>query len=174
MVTINNLTLAGGTVRHDQYPQDTFQLAGSVTVSAASTIDAANGPISILGPISGAGPLAKAGGYALTLNGNSTFTGDLTIAAGTVVANRSANSQNPTAGALGNPQVARNLTVNAGGTLRFAQGDTLGGAGSTVAATLVINAGGTVTNAGNNFTTLGPVRLNGGTLTGTGGSAPGY
>ena len=174
VVTINNLTLAGGTVRHDQVAQDLFQLAGSVNVTAASTVDAANGPITVLAPVYGAAALTKIGGYALTLSGRGAATGDLNVNVGTVVANAANNSLNPTTGALGNPQAAHNVNVNAGATLRLAQGDTFGSAVSTVAQTLVINAGGTVTNAGNNFNTLGPVKLNGGTLTGTGGSRDPY
>jgi hypothetical protein len=43
VVTIKNLTVNGGTVRHDQFPQDLFQLAGNVTVASNATLDAANG-----------------------------------------------------------------------------------------------------------------------------------
>lgn len=112
-------------------------------------------------------------GGTLTLSGLSTFTGDLNINSGTLLANRANNVLNPANSALGNAQVARNINVN-GGTLKFGLGDTLGGAASDVVATLVINQGGTVTNNGNNFTTLGAVNLNGGTLTNTGGATASY
>ena len=110
----------------------------------------------------------------LTLSGANGYTGDTTINGGTLTANLANNSLNPATSALGNPQVAHNITVNTGGTLVFAQGDTFGGANTNVVSTLVINAGGTVTNTAGAFTTLGPVALNGGTLTTTGGAAAGY
>lgn len=123
----------------------------------------------------GANPAAVTvvGPNIVTLAGPSTFTGDVNVN-GTLVANLSRNSLNPTTSALGNPQVARNLNVNNGGTLQFLAGDTLGGANSAVVSTLVINRGGVVTNNNNNFNTFGPIQLNGGTLTGGGGAAAGY
>jgi autotransporter-associated beta strand protein len=84
------------------------------------------------------------------------------------------NVLNPTASALGNPQAARNLNVNNGGTLTLTGPDTFGSAISTIVSTLVINSNGVVNNAGNNFNTFGPLQLNGGTLTGTGGAISGY
>ncbi len=116
----------------------------------------------------------KSGAGLLYLANANTFTGDLNINGGTLVANLNSNNTfNPVSSALGNPQIARNITIDTGGTLRFGVGDSLGGATSSVVSTLVINAGGTVTNNGSAFTTLGPVKLNGGTLTGTGGSGNG-
>ena len=120
------------------------------------------------------GGLAFTGGSTTTVTGASSYSGDTTINSGTLIANRNNNSFNPTTSALGNSQAARNIIVNTGGTLNFAQGDTFGGASSAVVSTLVINAGGLVTNTINNFTTLGPVILNGGTLTTVGGAATGY
>ena len=115
----------------------------------------------------------KTGAATQTLSGASTFTGSLTVNGGTLAAALSSNSTNPVSGALGNTQVARNITVNTTGTLRFDAGDVMGGAGSSILSTLVINNGGTVTNNGTAFNTLGAVTLNGGTLTGTGGSSNG-
>lgn len=140
----------------------TLTLNGATSASFAGTfIDGTGG---------GTLGLTKSGSGTQTLTGANTFTGDINIGGGVLAANRSNNSTNPTTSALGNVQVARNINVNNGGTLRFDNGDTFGGAASVIVSTLAINAGGTVTNNGSSYTTLGPVTLNGGTLTGTGGS----
>ena len=118
--------------------------------------------------------LTKGGDGTAQLQGPSTFIGNVVISSGTLVADRANNINLPTSSALGNPQSDRSITVNSGATLKFLQGDTFGSATTTVVATLVVNAGGTVTNNGNNFTTFGPVVLNGGTLTTTGGAIGGY
>ena len=149
--------------------------AGQLTVGIPAS--SANGNVAGLLPGSGAGTANTTPVYAngtVMLTNYNIFTGDVTVGGGTLVANVGNNFLNPTTSALGNPQLARNLNVNNGGTLQFVSGDTLGGADSTVLASLVINQGGTVTNNNNNFTTLGPVQLNGGTLTGGGGAIPGY
>jgi autotransporter-associated beta strand protein len=84
VVTIRNLILDGGTIKHDQYPQDLFQLAGNVTLASNSTVNAANGPIKILASVSGPGGLTKTGPYTLTMSGNANYTGNTTISGGTL------------------------------------------------------------------------------------------
>ncbi len=118
--------------------------------------------------------LIKQGAGTLQLQGPSTFTGDLTISAGTVIADRANNANNPTNSCMGNPLVSRSIVVEAGTTLRMQQGDILGSATTVPVATLVVNAGATVINNGNNFNTFGPIQLNGGTLTTSGGAIAGY
>ncbi len=167
----------------------TLTIGGSGTaigVSSSSTalneliLTAANAPITMGGVCfianNGANvtTLTANGPNVVTLAGASTFTGNVNVNSGTLVVNRANNSLNPVTSALGNPQVARNINVNRGGTLQFLLGDSLGGANSTVVATLVVNAGGVVTNNNNNFNTLGAVQLNGGTITGAGGAVAGY
>jgi autotransporter-associated beta strand protein len=93
---------------------------------------------------------------------------------GTLAVALANNTPNPATSALGNMQVVRDITVNTGGTLRFTASDTFGGAGSAVVARVVINAGAVVTNNVNQFTTLGPVLLNGGTLSTSGGNGAGF
>jgi len=148
-----------------------------VTVAPGGAVggNTASGILTLSGAISGASNLSlnKFGTGTLTLSGASSFTGTINVNAGTLQANLSNNITNPTTSALGNTSVARNININAGGTLKFVAGDTMGGSATAPAATLVIN-GGTVTNNGNNFTTLGPVVMNGGTLTNTGGAVVGY
>ena len=84
VVTFKNLTVNGGTVRHDQFPQDLFQLAGKVTLASTATFDAANGDIKVLANIGGNGSLTKSGPRVLTLAGGATYTGSTTITAGTL------------------------------------------------------------------------------------------
>jgi autotransporter-associated beta strand protein len=149
--TTFNVALTGGT--------------GSDLIVSAPLVDSNSGS---------AGSLIKTGAGTMQLTAANTFTGNLNINSGFLIANRGNNVVNPTSSALGNPQVARNLSINSGGTLVFASGDTLGGATSAVLSTLVVNQGGVVTNTGGVFNTLGPVQLDGGTLTGIGGAIPAY
>ena len=152
-------------------------VSGSGPLAVGIPSSSVNGNVAGLLPGSGVGTANTTPVYAtgtVTLTNYNTFIGDVTVSGGTLMANIANNLLNPASSALGNPQAARYLNVNNGGTLQFVQGDTLGGADSTVQATLVINQGGTVTNNNNNFTTFGPVQLNGGTLTGGGGAIPGY
>ena len=88
VVTINNLTVNGGTVRHDQFAQDLFQLAGNnIALAGTATFEAANGDIRVLAPVSGTGSLVKSGGNAVTLTGNNTYTGATTVSAGKLILN---------------------------------------------------------------------------------------
>jgi autotransporter-associated beta strand protein len=84
VVTFRNLTVNGGTVRHDQFPQDVFQLAGKVTLASTATFEAANGNIKVSANIAGSGSLTKTGGYTLTLGGGNSYAGSTTINAGTL------------------------------------------------------------------------------------------
>ena len=99
----------------------------------------------------------------------SSFSGNVVVSNGTLEANGTANSTNPTATPLGNTQDAnRTITVDNGAVLQFNQGNVLGGGSSVIQTPLVINNGGLVNstpNPGSN-NLLGPVTLSGGTLTG--------
>ena len=105
----------------------------------------------------------------LILSGLNTFTGNISITAGALHANVSNTTNNPTAGALGNAQASgRTVTVGTGATLNFTAANVMGGGGSTPKLKLIAN-GGTIRNTGNIFNMLGPVELNGGTLSSFGG-----
>jgi fibronectin-binding autotransporter adhesin len=109
----------------------------------------------------------------LNLTGANTFTSNILISSGTLLANRTTASANPTSGALGNAQTpGRTASIGSGGTLRFNLGDVMGSGASSPKLTLVAN--GTITNSGNFFNVLGPVQLNGGTLSSVGGSSANF
>lgn len=145
-------------------PTGTFVPIGSLGVNVLDAQTTVAGNLS----------LVKQGLGTLTVQGLNSFTGDLLVSSGLLVADRVNNVLNPATSALGNTQVARTITVATGATLQFLQGDTLGGATTTVQASLVVEAGGTVINNGNNFTTLGNTFLNGGSILTTGGAVAGY
>ena len=121
------------------------------------------------------GLLTKQGAGTLTLSsGASSYTGNISITGGTLLATGTTGGLNPTTSALGNPRTAsRTITVGSGAILSFGNNDILGNAGSTVVAKLIVN-GGTVNNSGNFFTTLGAVDLNAGTINSVGGAAAAF
>ena len=146
VVTINNLVVNGGTVRHDQFAQDLFQLAGNVTLASTATFEAANGDIKVLAPIAGAGSLVKTGNYALTLAGANSFTGSTTVTAGKLVL-----------GNVGLPN-ASGVSVSSGATLNVRGNITTGG---TLASSGVVDL---VDDALNTLTVSGGLSLNNSTL----------
>ena len=83
VVTFKNLTLDGGTVKHDQFAQDLFQLAGKMTVVSPSSIIPANGNIDVLSDIAGGttltiGPSGRQY-HVRFLSGRNTFKGNLDV-----------------------------------------------------------------------------------------------
>jgi autotransporter-associated beta strand protein len=84
VITINNLNLNSGYVRHASGSGDLFQLAGKVTLAGTPTIDAAQGSIRVSANVAGTGSLTKAGNFALTLAGNNTYSGNTVISGGTL------------------------------------------------------------------------------------------
>lgn len=146
------------------------------TVSAVVIRDTNNMPINVAagttpsgfdltisGVISGAtGGITKGGPGTLRLTAANTFGGGTTVAQGTLVA----DGTNSGTGSLG----GGNVTVNSGATIRI--GTTNNGfvGSSTTAPRIVqINPGGLVVNPGTTTNHLGPLVMNGGTLSVTGG-----
>jgi len=171
----NRITLAGNITSATASGSLSDNSSVPMILSGTSTITTnTNHSLTLSGIISGTGGLTKAGSANLTLRAASTYTGDVNINAGTLKVAYVAQVTNPVVSGLGNPQVARNIYVNSGANLSFDAHCPLGNnASGTIAASLIIN-GGSVLNP-NASTTLGPVTLNGGTMTaGTGNSIYGY
>lgn len=173
----NGVTFSGGVLNFN-----VGGLAGSgafalTDVNASNvnlTVGANNASTTITGLISGGGNLTKTGTGTLTLNAQNTFTGNIVVDGGTLATALNRNAGNPANTALGNTQAAgRTLTVNSGGTLLLANGNTMGNATSTPQMRIVINQGGVVRTAvtvaggvsGGDANSLGPITMNGGTLT---------
>ena len=169
-------TIGGLTFQSQAYTLSSGSLA--LTGPVPVTVNASSGGTIGSTFLTGAGGLTMAGPGVLQLGTGaalaSNFTGSVVVSGGTLVANGTANSTDPTGTPLGNTQNAsRTITVNSGGVLQFAQGNELGGGSSFIKTPLVINSGGlvigTVVNSNN---VLGPVTLSGGTITGTFGANP--
>jgi autotransporter-associated beta strand protein len=123
--------------------------------------------------ISGSGTLTKSGTNSLTLSGLNSFSGDVTVSDGTLVAAVSGSGGNS---ALGGSLSAKTINVNTGGILRFDVGNVFNNNFSSLASALpTLNiAGGTMTNGGAaTNSSLGNITLAGGTLGATTGSPAG-
>ena len=183
---MNTINLNGGTLQANSSAQGADFLdpssALNVYVGAnTSTIDTQANNITISSPLlhGGASPdggLIKVGAGTLTLSGANTFNGNVVVDGGSLVANVWNDVTNPINGALGNPQVARTVTVNSGAMLLLNQTNVLGNSISAINTALVVN-GGTVSygNTGNMEQTLGLVTLsNGAVLNSINGGAAGW
>ncbi len=182
-VTLDGARTIGGLKFGDTTPSHNWTLdtgsGGPLTmdVSTGSPIIMVSSQSATVGAVlAGSKGLTKAGAGMLVLSSTeSDFSGDITVLGGTLLATGSVTGIiNPVAGCLGKLGVNRTFTVSSGGTLSFGANDVLGDHRATVNATLVINEGGTVTNAGNFYTALGALTLNGGTLNAIGGAYANY
>lgn len=84
-LTVENLKLDGGLVRHLNGAGDLFSLAGSIEVLSASTITAKQGPVTVLAPVTGTAPLTVGTAdnlYQVTLSGGGGYAGTITVQAG--------------------------------------------------------------------------------------------
>ncbi len=149
-----------------------IDMTGSITNSgtgSTTTVGNIDTTISSVIGTSVTGVTQNSANSRLILSGLNTFTGNISITAGSLHANVSNTTNNPVAGALGNAQATgRTVTVGSGATLNFTAANVMGGGGSTPKLKLIAN-GGTIRNTGNIFNMLGPVELNGGTLSSFGG-----
>jgi autotransporter-associated beta strand protein len=121
------------------------------------------------GTFTGAINLVKDGPATTTLStALSTFTGNVAVKAGQLTIAAGHNDTNANS-ALGLTNVdTRTVTVEPGATLAFTGNDNLGNAASAPVLPIIVEAGALLTNSG--FNTMGPVTLNGGTMTSTGGA----
>ena len=150
----------------------TLQVGAGGTTGSLGTGNVANNGIltfnrsdnfTVPNAISGSGSLFKQGAGALTLSGANSFTGGLTVQAGSValtgeIANNAANT----------------VTVNSGATFSFNRHDTFGGHDATAVTPFVVQSGGVLQNGGNFQNVLGPLTLQGGTLRPIGRHTPGW
>ena len=124
VITIDNLILNGGTVRHDQNLVDRFRLDGNVTLASNSTFDAGQGNIDVYSMIGGTGSLTKIGNHTLTLTGNNGYRGNTVVSTGTLELSGAGTTGFSTttvsSGAVlgGNGTVRRTLNAQAGSTIR--------------------------------------------------------
>lgn len=152
-----------------------FALTDVTGANVNVTVGANGANTTYSGLLSGAGNLIKTGSGSLTLTAANSFTGNIVVDGGTLISNHNRNAGNPTTAALGNPQTAgRTITVNNGATLLLANGNSLGNATSTPQVRVIINEGALVRTAvttigagvgGGDANSLGPITMNGGTLT---------
>jgi fibronectin-binding autotransporter adhesin len=157
-------SLASGTTSLISAPLD-LRNAGTVIVTTASGTTTSGVDLSITGVIEDNGSLVKAGPGLLSLSGQSTFTGNVVISAGTIKA--AAQGVNGSYSVLGGlTSTTRTITVNSGATLSLAINNVFGD--GTVAAdvpeipSIIVN-GGTVTAS--SYDVLGNITLSGATLT---------
>jgi fibronectin-binding autotransporter adhesin len=172
-IAVNGTRTIGGIVFHPP-GSGAYVLTGGILTLSGDPIITANADATIGCALAGAGVgFTKNGSGILTIGGAAgTFTGDATISQGVVRVSAGHNDTNTTS-ALGAVDVTRNINVTSGATLQFTANDIFGNAAAQPSLTLNV-AGGTVTNTGSFFVTLGPVVLNGATLSGQGGVSAGY
>jgi autotransporter-associated beta strand protein/T5SS/PEP-CTERM-associated repeat protein len=162
------LTFDGGMLR----ATGAFSSAVPITINGGGgTVNTNGNIITLSGIISSgfsAGALTKNGSGTMTLSNNSnSFTGDLNVNAGVVIASGAGGGFNSTLGAA---NVSRNIWINSGGTLQFNSADTFGNATLTSPPAVIVNVnGGLVATSGANLTTFGAVNLTNGTMTAGGG-----
>ena len=167
-LAIDDTTLsigAAGQLNSGNYT-NTISITSTGDFVYASALDQTLG-----GVISGAGTVTKNNATStLTLFAANSFSGALTVNAGTLVAGVAGSGGNS---ALGSVSSSRTITVNTGGTLRFDVGNVFNNVFSSAATSLpTLNiAGGTLTNGGTaTNSALGNITLTGGTITATTGS----
>lgn len=154
------------------FQTSTIDMTGSITNSgtgSTTTVGNIDTTISAVIGTNVTGVTQNSANSRLILSGLNTFTANISVTAGSLHASVSNTTNNPTAGALGNAQATgRTVTVGAGAILNFTAANVMGGGASTPKLKLIAN-GGTIRNTGNIFNMLGPVELNGGTLSSFGG-----
>lgn len=160
-VTLNeNLTIGGvGDSSNGalQLASGSATLAGTVTLTADTRINVTNSALTISGEISGNYGLAKYGDGTLTLSGNNSYTGAVTVSAGTVVAAHNS----ALGGTVGNTLVSSGATLAIGEGLTIAEAISIVGSGVSSAGALRGYANSNAASAGSTLT--GAITLTGNT-----------
>ena len=167
---IEAVTLNGATLSNSA---GSGSLSGAVTLASATSIDVAAGQLVLSGPVGGTGSMSKEGTANLRLAGNNTFSGSVTVNAGTLqVAANSAlgtatNGTTVNSGAtleldstamtgigtealvLNSGASAATLKVSGGGAVAIGSGIVLSGGGA-AAAQIMLSGNGSSLNLGNN------------------------
>ncbi len=149
----NTLIFNGGTLRANA--TITSPSTRGVTLTSTGMIDTNNNSISIAGVITGTAGLTKTGTGTLTLTGINTYSGNTTIAAGTLAMASNLIATSPTI-VIGNGATLQAGTAN----FILAANQNITGTGTTGSlthATLGIN--GFVTTSGSTFSTLGTLTI---------------
>jgi autotransporter-associated beta strand protein len=169
VVTASSGITVGG-LTFNAVASNTYTVAGGPLALTGAPVITANTNAAVSAALTGAPGLTKTGTGALTLSSVlSSFTGNVTVSQGTLIANAGNNYPSPTNSALGYLQSAdRSLAVGSGAALQFNANDTIGNANAFPVVKLSAESGGTIRNA-STFTTLGPLNLCGGTLLAVGG-----
>ncbi len=169
-LTIGLAVSLGGTQTWLNNSSNLLNVLGTVDNGGNLLTVGGNGNSSFGGVISNTGGLVKSGSGMMVVSAANSFTGNIVINGGTLQNTNAIGGNGPTVGGLGNPQTAgRTVTINNSGvlSLNVPGGNAFGNGASAPQFGFVINAGGQLVNsysgAANN--TVGPITLNGGTLT---------
>ena len=167
-VTASSGITIGGLI-FNAVSSNTYTLAGGPLILTNAPTITANTNAIISNVLTGSVGIVTTGAGTLTLGGANTFTGNLVIAGGTLRDTLPMNVATPTATGLGNMTIAgRQVQVNSGATLLFANNDLIGSATVLQNTSFVVD-GGTI-NHGTYFVTMPNILLtNGATLTGGNG-----
>ena len=174
-----NFNFNGGTLIPTANSATFLQGLTAATVqTGGGTINTNGFNVTIAQPLlDGGGGITKTGNGILTLSSNaSTFIGNVNISGGTLALTAGLLGPATTTSALGNPTVARTVTVGTGANLEFKQHDILGNDAANPQLTFVVNGGtlaavpGSQASGNGPFNILPNINLNGGTLTSANGA----
>ncbi|WP_295373141.1 autotransporter-associated beta strand repeat-containing protein [uncultured Pseudacidovorax sp.] len=155
-------TIGGLAFRGSSYSLGGSALTGGL---ATNTLTADAGVSATVGnELAGGNAFDKTGTGTIRLTGRSSFTGPLTVKAGTLVLANGSQAVTPASGSI---------AVNSGGTLAFGTSDNWGVHTTTASAAIKVNAGGTL-DSGGYYNTLWNLALNGGTVAANGGISASY
>ena len=166
IITLDGARTIGNLIFGDTVPSHGWTLntgsGGVLTLAGSnSTITVNNGSVTIGAVVAGTNAITKAGSGSLTLANNlNSFSGNLNINAGTVIAN-TFNNQTTTS-SLGAKTGGRTTSVAAGATLSFTINNIFGGSGQNAANLPTVQVNGTLTTT--RFNVLPNLVFNGGLL----------